>query len=126
MADQTPAFEPRFYKLEDIKPFAPLEGFLMQSITGGVMMANWVRIEPNKVMPRHQHPQEQLGIMLEGSLELTIGDETRMLTPGDAYTIPGDMPHDARTAADGCLVLDIFSPPRDDYARMAREAAEQD
>ncbi len=126
MSEQKAAFEPRFYKLDDVKPFSPLEGFQMQSVTGGDMMANWVRIEPNKVMPRHQHPQEQLGIMLEGSLELTIGDDTRMLRPGDAYTIPGDVPHHARTVADGCLVLDIFSPPRDDYARMAREAANQD
>lgn len=126
MSDKQPAFEPRFYKLEDVKPFFPLEGFAMQSITGGDMMANWVRIEPNRTMPRHQHPQEQLGVMLEGHLELTIGDETRMLAPGDAYTIPGDVPHHARTGGDGCLVLDIFSPPRDDYARMAKEAAGTD
>ncbi len=126
MSQQNASFEPRFYKLDDVKPFNPLEGFLMQSITGGDMMANWVRIEPNREMPRHQHPQEQLGVMLEGSLELTINDETRLLKPGDAYTIPGDVPHHARTYADGCLVLDIFSPPREDYARMAREAAEQD
>ncbi len=126
MSGKQPTFEPRFYKLDDVKPFFPLEGFAMQSITGGDMMANWVRIEPNKVMPAHQHPQEQLGVMLEGHLELTIGDETRMLAPGDAYTIPGDVPHHARTAEDGCLVLDIFSPPREDYARMAKEAAETD
>ncbi len=126
MSQQSASFEPRFYKLDDVKPFNPLEGFLMQSITGGDMMANWVRIEPNREMPRHQHPQEQLGVMLEGSLELTIGDDTRLLKPGDAYTIPGDVAHHARTYDDGCLVLDIFSPPREDYARMAREAAEQD
>lgn len=123
MSERKPAFVPQFYKLDEVKPFAPLEGFQMQSVTGGDMMANWVRIEPNRVMPRHQHPQEQLGVMLEGSLELTIGDETRMLRPGDAYTIPGNVPHHARTVDDGCLVLDIFSPPREDYARMAREAA---
>jgi quercetin dioxygenase-like cupin family protein len=125
MSEQQPAFEPRFYELDEVKPFSPLAGFLMQSITGGDMMANWVRIEPNRVMPLHQHPQEQLGVMLEGTLELTIGDETRALKPGDAYTIPGNVPHHARTVDDGCLVLDIFSPPREDYARMAREAAEQ-
>lgn len=126
MSENKPAFEPRFYNLGDVTPFFPLAGFQMQSITGGDMMANWVRIEPNKEMPRHQHPQEQLGVMLEGTLELTIGSETRALKRGDAYTIPGDVPHHARTFDDGCLVLDIFSPPREDYAKMAREAAGQD
>jgi len=126
MSEQNPSFEPTFYDLADVRPFSPLAGFQMQAVIGGAMMANWVRIEPNQLMPRHQHPQEQLGIMLEGTLELTIGDETRVLKPGHAYTIPGDVPHHARTMDDGCLVLDIFSPAREDYARMARTAAEQD
>ncbi|HEX3722509.1 MAG TPA: cupin domain-containing protein [Nitrolancea sp.] len=126
MSESQRPFEAEFYDLAEVRPFSPLEGFQMQSVIGGAMMANWVRIEPNRVMPRHQHPQEQLGIMLEGTLVLTIGDETRELKPGHAYTIPGDVPHDARTMDDGCLVLDIFSPSREDYARMARTAAEQD
>jgi quercetin dioxygenase-like cupin family protein len=87
----------------------------MQSITGGKLMANWVTIEPNREMPRHQHPHEQLGIMLEGTLELTIGDETRLINAGDAYTIPPNLPHNARTLDEGCVVLDIFTPPREDY-----------
>ena len=53
--------------------------------------------------------------MLEGALEMTIGDETRLLRPGDAYTIPPNLPHDARTHAEGCVVLDVFTPPREDY-----------
>lgn len=126
MSENKPAFEPRFYNLDDVTPFVPLDGFQMQSITGGDMMANWVRIEPHRELARHQHPHEQLGVMLEGVMELTIGDETRSLKPGDAYTIPGGVPHYARTFDVGCLVLDIFSPPREDYAKMAREAAGQD
>lgn len=122
MSDQTPSFEPKFYDLAEVTSFSPLPGFDMQAILGGTMMANWVRIEPNKDMPRHQHPQEQFGVMLEGALELTVGDETRLVTPGMAYTIPGGVPHHARTREEGCLVLDIFSPPREDYLRMAAEA----
>ncbi len=33
--------------------------------------------------------------MLEGALKLKIGDETRLLRPGDAHTIPPNMPHNA-------------------------------
>lgn len=126
MSEPQTSFEPQFYDLSDVRPFSPLAGFQMQSVIGGAMMANWVRIEPNQLMPRHQHPQEQLGIMLEGTLELTIGDETRVLKPGHAYTIPGNVPHHATTGDDGCLVLDIFSPVREDYAAQARAANDQD
>lgn len=117
-----PAFEPAFYELDELPRFTPLPGIEMYSITGGTMMGNWVRIDPNTTMPAHQHPHEQFGVMLEGTMELTIGDETRLLTPGTAYTIPGGVVHAARTFEDGCLVLDIFSPPREDYADMAKAA----
>ena len=124
MSEQT-GFKPTFYELNEVAVFEPIPGITMQAIRGGEMMGNWVRIEPNTEMPLHHHPQEQFGVMLEGHLELTIGDETRLIGPGTAYTIPGDVPHQARTHADGCLVLDIFAPPREDYWRMAQAAAER-
>jgi quercetin dioxygenase-like cupin family protein len=109
------AFQPGWLSRDRLPSFSPLEGFTMQSITGGKLMANWVTIDPNREMPRHHHPHEQLGIMLEGMLELTIGDETRLVRAGDAYTIPPNLPHNARTLDEGCVVLDIFTPPREDY-----------
>ena len=126
MTDDPQTFAPRFYRVEqEIVPFAPLPGFLMRSVVGGDLMANWVWIEPNTVMPEHRHPQEQLGIMIEGMLEMTIGEKTVECRPGMAYTIPGNVPHRARTGPEGCLVLDVFTPPREDYARMAAEATRQ-
>jgi len=115
-ADEIP-FAPTWTSKEQTAGFSPLPGIMMQSVTGGKLMANWVTIEPNRDVPRHQHPHEQLGIMLEGELELTLGDETRLLRTGDAYTIPPNLPHGARTNESGCVVLDIFTPPRDDYRR---------
>lgn len=118
-------FTPRRYDLAEVAPFSPLPGFEMRSISGGALMGNWVRIGPDQEMPRHQHPEEQFGVMLEGHLELTVGDETWLLGPGTAYTIPGGVPHQARTRADGCLVLDVFTPPRADYGRLAAAAEAQ-
>ncbi|MGH2531042.1 MAG: cupin domain-containing protein [Thermomicrobiales bacterium] len=112
------AFQPVWARKDDLPTFAPITGLYMQSMTGGRIMVNWVTIEPNQAVPRHQHPHEQAGVMLEGTLALTIGDETRTLRPGDAYAIPPDLPHNAVAGDEGCVVLDIFSPPRDDYIAM--------
>lgn len=109
------AFRPTWARKDDLSGFSPITGLVMQSVTGGKLMANWVTIEPHQVVPRHQHPHEQLGVMLEGAMELTIGDETRLLRPGDAYTIPPNLPHGAATREEGCVVLDLFMPPREDY-----------
>ena len=108
-------FQPGWRSRDLLPSFSPLEGFTMQSVTGGKLMANWVTIEPNREMPRHQHPHEQLGIMLEGAMELTIGDDTRLIRAGDVYTIPPNLSHNARTLEEGCVVLDVFTPPREDY-----------
>lgn len=104
--------------------FTAAPGVTMQSFSGGLLMANWVTIEPNTPIPRHQHPHEQIGVMLEGAMELTIGDETRLLRPGDAYSVPPHLPHGGRTHEEGCVVLDLFTPVREDYAALARTAAQ--
>ncbi len=109
------AFAPTWARLDQQPAFSPVPGITMRSLTGERIMLNWVQIEPNTEVPRHQHPHEQVGMLLEGALELTIGDETRVLHPGDAYTLPPDLPHRAITGDEGCIVLDIFSPPREDY-----------
>jgi quercetin dioxygenase-like cupin family protein len=113
------AFKPTWANKDNLKKFSPVGGLYMQSISGGQLMANWVTIEPHQTVPLHQHPNEQLGVMLEGALELTVGDETHVFRPGDAYTIPPNLPHSARTLDEGCVVLDVFTPVREDYRRLA-------
>jgi quercetin dioxygenase-like cupin family protein len=119
--EQSVEFDPAFYEIPDLPAFSPVDGITMRAIIGGKLMANWVRLSPNTVMPEHDHPHEQLGYILEGSMELTVGGETRNLTPGVAYTIPGGVRHGATAGPDGCLVMDIFTPPREEYAELARQ-----
>jgi quercetin dioxygenase-like cupin family protein len=113
------AFEPAFYDVASLPGFNPAPGIQMNVMTGGAMMANWVRIEPGAGVPTHAHPHEQIGLVLEGTIEMTIAGETRTLSPGHAYTIPGHLPHSAVGGPNGCLVVDIFSPPREEYRTAA-------
>src|SRR3954447_2220996 len=113
----TPEFQPGWYNIKDVTAFSPTAGAKMQSFAGGKMMGVWVTIDPNINYPHHQHPHEQLGIIISGALELTMGDEPRLLRPGDGYAIPGNLPHKARTYDEGCVVFDVFSPPREDYRK---------
>jgi quercetin dioxygenase-like cupin family protein len=109
-----------FYSIKDLPAFSPVDGIKMQAIMGEKMMANWVWLEPNTEMPEHEHPHEQIGAVLEGELELTTPDEARVVKPGEAYIVPGNVRHKGVAGPEGCLVLDIFSPPREEYASMAR------
>jgi quercetin dioxygenase-like cupin family protein len=93
----------------------------MRLLAGERLMAAWVTLEPNTVVPDHEHPHEQLGAVLEGTMELTIGGEVRRLEPGHTYVIPPGVRHMATTGAEGCLVLDLFAPPREDYLALVDE-----
>ncbi|PJF23898.1 MAG: cupin domain-containing protein, partial [Phototrophicales bacterium] len=71
------------------------------------------------VVPNHQHMNDQVGYVISGKIELTIGGQTRVLEPGDSYAIPGGIEHSA-VALEDSVLIDTFSPPRDDYRTEAR------
>ncbi len=64
--------------------------------------------------PEHQHPHEQTVNVLEGTLDLVVAGEPIVLTAGQSYVIPPDVPHAGR-ARTACRVLDVFAPVREDY-----------
>lgn len=106
---------PVWVNIDTMRSLSPLPGITMWPVAGSNLMINFVRIEPDAVVPLHHHPHEQGGTVLEGSIILTIDGETRELRAGDAYIAPPHTLHGARGGSDGCLVVDIFSPPREDY-----------
>ena len=118
------SFEPTFYQVNAIKDVPLLEGISARFITGSRIMFSFVRLASGAVMPDHNHPHEQLGYVLEGSLVLNLAGDERTLQPGEAYAIPGGVTHRAVGGPNGCLVLDAFNPPREEYLARARQAAE--
>ena len=82
---------------------------------GNQIMLSLVEFEPGAIVELHQHPHEQMGMLLEGDLEFTIGGETHHLKPGDMWRIPGGVEHRAVAGDQGVKALDVFSPIREDY-----------
>jgi quercetin dioxygenase-like cupin family protein len=75
-----------------------------------------VELAPNAIVPEHRHPHEQCGLVIEGEVRFRIGDEERVLGPGGTWRILGDTPHEVVTGPEGAVVIDTFSPRRDDWA----------
>jgi quercetin dioxygenase-like cupin family protein len=90
-------------------------GVAIETMAGQNAMLSIVRLEPGSVVLDHSHPHEQLGILIEGHLEFTVGGVTRMLRPGDMWRIPGGVSHRVRALDQPALALDVFQPVRDDY-----------
>jgi quercetin dioxygenase-like cupin family protein len=88
------------------------------SITDEEMLCEFF-LERDSVVPEHSHLNDQVGYVIYGAVELTIGGETHVCQPGDSYAVPGGVVHQARALVDS-LLIDVFSPPRDDYRTEAR------
>lgn len=78
-------------------------------------MLSIVTIAPNATGTLHSHPEEQWGVLLEGSAVRVQGGEEIPVTKGDFWRTPGGVPHTMRAGPEGARVLDIFAPPRPEY-----------
>ena len=85
-------------------------------LTGERMMIAHVYLQAGAIVPRHEHDNEQLTYILEGTLRLWLGpdDDEEMfdVRAGEVLHIPPNVPHGARTFDSPCLEVDVFHPPR--------------
>ncbi|HIA62204.1 MAG TPA: cupin domain-containing protein [Planctomycetaceae bacterium] len=108
-------------------PFIDINDFPEQEVTPGCrlrtpygenMMLSYLEMDEGAEIPLHHHPHEQGGMLIKGNVQLTIGDETRICHAGDMFLIPPNVPHRA-VAVDGpAVVMDVFSPVREDYVEL--------
>ncbi len=73
------------------------------------------RLSSELRQPLHDHPHEQAGMLIEGRLEITLGEETRIVEAGAMVFISPNVPHRVH-ALEASIVLDVFSLIREDYA----------
>ena len=93
------------------------DGLETRIFPGDNVMLSVVRAAPNTSSEIHSHPQEQWGVLLEGSgLRIQDGVE-HAVKAGDFWQTPSDVPHSFQAGPDGAVVLDVFSPPRDEYRK---------
>jgi quercetin dioxygenase-like cupin family protein len=107
-----------------LPPFSPAPGIQIQPVIGESLMTCWIAMEPGAIVAEHSHVNEQLGVVVEGSVSITSAGETREMVVGDAYVVPSDLAHSGVAGADGVLLVETFVPIREEYAKAWRAIAE--
>ena len=80
-----------------------------------IMVTRW-ELAPNTALPVHDHVSEQVTMVQEGSVTLVFpGEEKVTLRSGDMLVIPPSKPHGVEVGPQGCTVMDLFSPLRQDF-----------
>lgn len=90
-------------------------GVDIRTFAGERMLLSYVTFEPGAVVRDHSHPHEQLGMLISGRAEFTVGGVTRILGPGDMWRIPGGVVHRVVALDEPVVALDVFNPIREDY-----------
>ncbi|MDB4238828.1 cupin domain-containing protein [Alphaproteobacteria bacterium] len=91
------------------------EGVSTRIFCGDQSMLSIVSIDANAEGKIHSHPQEQWGFLIEGSGVRIQGGEKISIKKGDFWQTPGGVEHGIIGGPEGAKILDIFSPPRDEY-----------
>jgi quercetin dioxygenase-like cupin family protein len=111
-----------FADLDAIGPQDIWNGVAVRAVHGEQITLGVVELEPNSVVPEHRHENEQLGMVLSGSLTFRVGDESRQLRSGGTWCVPANAPHEVTAGPEGAVVLDVFAPTRDDWAAFEPQA----
>jgi len=89
-------------RLEEFRP-----GILSKAEIGDNLIMVVMEIEAEKEDTGHSHKYDQCGIVLNGKIEMYIGDERKLLTSNESYFIPSGMQHGWKTFEKTVKLLDV-------------------
>ena len=100
--------------IKNIKPKELVPGITGYYAHGEQMTFGYVELKKGSSIPLHHHVHEQITYIIEGELDMIIGDTACLLTAGMYHVIPSNMQHSAIAKTD-CKVIDAFGPVREEY-----------
>lgn len=113
----------RFSEMLPARVRPDLEGRVYEG--DNVTLVRWEFMPGTPRTGMHVHEaHEQFGVVLQGEIEMQIGDEVVRVGTGDVFWCPAGVPHGRTLVLSDtpAHVLDVFSPPRDEYVAAANAA----
>jgi quercetin dioxygenase-like cupin family protein len=100
-----------FISLNKLESTAALKGALLSTLQTENLTIAYTDMKAGTEIPLHHHPEEAVDIILEGILEMQVGEKTETLSHGMITVVPSNVPHWAKAITD-CKVLTVFYPKR--------------
>ena len=101
-----------FYKISEMEPVKSIVGpATAKSVPGELMKAGVVTYQDGEGPPPHFHPnEEQFMLMLEGEMNMILGEEERLIGPGDLIHIPRNTRHGVAAVGGPAVFFAVKSP----------------
>ena len=91
----------------------PFPGVLRATVTIEGATLTRYSFEPGASFPLHSHPQEQITVVEEGSVEMTIDGAAHALEPGAWTIVAGGLQHGILAGGGGARIVAIIAPRRE-------------
>ena len=91
-----------------------MPGFHGKMVHGNQITWAFWTVNKGATVPEHQHPHEQLMYVQKGEFEFKLKGITKVYSAGDIVYVPSNCKHSGK-ALTPCLLMDVFSPTRDEY-----------
>ena len=112
----------RIIHYRDVTPVELIPGIKGHIVSAERLMINVLTAQPHSVMPNHRHENEQMMIVLDGEADIAVDGKLYHMEKGDVVIFPSNVDHAAHISDKGFSVIDIFSPPRQDFLEKMGKA----
>lgn len=92
----------KILKLNEFRP-----GIRSKLESGSNLTMAFMEIAPNKEGAAHDHPFDQCGVVIEGEIEMSVGEDKKILGAMETYFIPAGIKHNWRTISLAAKILDV-------------------
>jgi quercetin dioxygenase-like cupin family protein len=104
-----------FSHVDELVPHVIWPGVVGRNVTSELTTFSYLELDPDTHVPEHEHVNEQVGVLVRGSVRFRIGDEVRELTPGSTWCIHAHVPHEVWSGPEGASLVEVFAPRREDW-----------
>lgn len=100
-------------------PVEVLDSGVRRQIKGYIddLMVAELKWDKGQVGAVHSHPHRQCDYIISGTFEAELNGEKRILKASDCFYIEANVPHGLVSLEDGGVILDIFTPMREDFVK---------
>jgi quercetin dioxygenase-like cupin family protein len=89
------------------------EGVVRRTFSSGRSTVTSYTFSGGASFPLHRHPSEQVTLVEEGEVRMTIAGDERPLSAGDWSVVEGGVEHGITAGQDGARILAIVTPRRE-------------
>ncbi len=112
----------RVVKVGDVPLVNLAPGIDTAIVCGNNLTLSFATIAPNAAGAMHSHPNEQMIVVLEGTVDIVLEGKAFGLKTGEVMTIPSGLQHTGVGGEKGSRLLEIFTPARKDFEEKLAKA----